>query len=57
MQALKSWRHYQNVNSFVITTNHQPFRYFCNQHDPLGCKERWVDLIQDFDFSIRYRKG
>ena len=32
-------------------------KYFCDQQDLKGRKARWADLIQDFDFSIRYRKA
>ena len=44
-------------NRFVVTTNHEYLKYFCDQHDLKGRKARWANLIQDFDFSIRYRKG
>ena len=44
-------------NRFVVTTNHESLKYFCDQQDLKGRKARWADLIQDFDFSIRYRKG
>ena len=37
--------------------DHESLKYFCDQQDLKGRKARWADLIQDFDFSIRYRKG
>ena len=42
---------------FVITTDHESLKYLCDQQDLMGRKARWAKLIQDFDFSIRYRKG
>ncbi len=57
IHALKTWRHYLYGNRFVVTTDHQSLKYFCDQQDLMGRKARWAELIQDFDFSIRYRKG
>ena len=57
IHALKTWRHYLYGNKFVVTTDHQSLKYFCDQPDLVGRKGRWADLMQDFDFSIRYRKG
>ena len=51
MAPLSLWK------SFVVTTDHESLKYFCDQQDLKGRKARWADLIQDFDFSIRYRKG
>jgi hypothetical protein len=57
IHALRTWRHYLYGNRFVVTTDHQSLKYFCDQQDLTGRKARWADLIQEFDFSIRYRKG
>ena len=53
IHALKTWRHYLYGNRFVVTTNHESLKYFCDQQDLKGRKARWADLTQDFDFSIR----
>ena len=57
IHALKTWRHYLYGNRFVVTTDHESLKYFCDQQDLKGRKAWWADLIQDFDFSIQYRKG
>ena len=57
IHALKSWHHYLYGNRFVVTTNHESLKYISDQQDLKGRKARWADLIQDFDFSIRYRKA
>ena len=57
IHALKTWRHYLYGNHFVVTTNHESLKYFCDQQDLKGRQAPWADLIQNFDFSIRYRKG
>ena len=41
----------------MVTTDHQSLKYFCDQPDLVGRKGRCADLMQYFDFSIRYRKG
>jgi hypothetical protein len=57
IHALRTWRHYVYGNRFVVTTDHQSLKYFCDQQDLTGRKVRWADLIQEIDFSIRYRTG
>ena len=57
IHALKTWKHYLYGNQFVVTTDHQSLKYFYDQPDLVGGKGHSVDLMQDFDFSIRYRKG
>ena len=37
--------------------DHKFLKYFCDQPELKGCKARWADIIQDFDFSIWYCKG
>ena len=55
--ALKTWRHYLYGNQFVVTTYHQSLKYFFDQPDLVGRKGCCVELMQDFDFFIQYRKG
>ncbi|MCO5572214.1 hypothetical protein L7F22_025966 [Adiantum nelumboides] len=57
VHALKKWRHYLYGSTFVAWTDHHSPRYICDQPDPRGRKARWVELMQEFDFEIRYRKG
>ena len=57
IHALKTWRHYLYGNRFVVTTDHESLKYFCDQQDLKGRKARWADPIQDFYFSIQYPKG
>ena len=57
IHALKTWRHYLYGHKFVVTTDHQSLKRFCDQPHLVGHKGRWAELMQDFDFSIRYCKG
>ena len=41
----------------MVTTDHKSLKYFCDQQDLVGRKGCWVEIMQDFDFSIWYSKG
>ena len=51
MEALSLWKSISGYNRPSI------IKVFCDQPDLVGRKGRWADLMQDFDFSIRYGKG
>ena len=38
IHALKTWRHYLYGNHFVVTTDHESLKYFCDQQDLKGHK-------------------
>ncbi|MCO5557501.1 hypothetical protein L7F22_011066 [Adiantum nelumboides] len=57
VHALRKWRHYLYGSTFVAWTDHHSLCYICDQGDLRGRKTRWVELMQEFDFEIRYRKG
>ncbi|MCO5593072.1 hypothetical protein L7F22_047078 [Adiantum nelumboides] len=57
VHALRKWRHYLYGSTFVAWTNHHSLRYIYDQGDLRDRKARWVELMQEFDFEIRYRKG
>ena len=40
MASLSLW-----FNRFVVTTDHESLKYFCDQQDLKGRKARWADLI------------
>ncbi|MCO5562529.1 hypothetical protein L7F22_016156 [Adiantum nelumboides] len=57
IHALKKWRHFLYGSKLIAWTDHHSLRYICDQDDLRGRKARWVELMQKFDFEIRYRKG
>lgn len=57
IHALKIWRHYLYGSKFVVLTDHESIKYFCDRLKLRRKKARWTDLMQDFDMEIRYRKG
>ena len=57
IHALKMWRHYLLGRKFVLMSDHIGLRYFI---DPLNLhvrQARWLAMISEFYFDIRYIKG
>ena len=54
---IKSWCHYLYGNHFVLTTNDESLKYFCDQQNVKGRKALREDLIHDSYLSLWYRKG
>ena len=52
MFALKQFRHYLLGHAFKLITDHAPFLPKME-----GLLVRWVLGMQEFDFTITYRKG
>ncbi|MCO5593915.1 hypothetical protein L7F22_047934 [Adiantum nelumboides] len=57
VHGMRKWRNYLYGSTFVAWIDHHSLRYICDQGDLRGRKARWVELMQEFDFEIRYRKG
>ncbi|MCO5586185.1 hypothetical protein L7F22_040124 [Adiantum nelumboides] len=57
VHTLRKWRHYLYGSTFVAWTDHHSLCYVCDQGDLRARKARWVELMQEFDFEIRYKKG
>jgi hypothetical protein len=41
----------------VVRTDHNNLRYFLEQQDLNGRKNKWVSKFQEHDFDIDYVKG
>ena len=54
--ALKQFRHYLLGRYFKIVTDHAPLQWLSAQKME-GMLCRWALAIQEYDFSIMYRKG
>ena len=54
--ALKQFRHYLLGRYFEIATDHAPLQWLSAQKME-GMLCRWALAIQEYDFSIMYRKG
>nr|GEV33266.1 putative reverse transcriptase domain-containing protein [Tanacetum cinerariifolium] len=55
--ALKIWRHYLYGVKFKIYTDHRSLQYFLEKKDPNMRQRRWLDLLKDYDYEIRYHPG
>ena len=57
VQALKFWRHYLIHREFTIYSDHEALRYLHSQQKLSARHGRWVEILQDFSFSLRHRPG
>ncbi|GKC26386.1 putative reverse transcriptase domain-containing protein [Tanacetum coccineum] len=55
--ALKMWRHYLYGTKYVVFTNHKSLQHSLNQKELNMRQRRWLELLSDYDFEIRYHPG
>eukprot|EP00731_Ephydatia_muelleri_P035282 Em0111g7a len=56
LYAVKQFRHYLLGRAFVLHTDHQPLQWLSAQKME-GRLCRWALALQEFDFTIKYRRG
>ncbi|GJR06701.1 putative reverse transcriptase domain-containing protein [Tanacetum coccineum] len=55
--ALKIWRHYIYGTKYTVFTDHKSLQHICH-HKELNIRQRrWLELLADYDFEIRYHPG
>jgi hypothetical protein len=57
IRALEHWSHYLRIQPFVLHTDHESLKHINNQHKLSGRHARWVEFMQTFDFSAKYKAG
>ena len=57
VHALKTWRYYLYGATFEVLFDHESIKWFLSQKDLKGRKARWVECLQEFDCTLRYRRG
>jgi hypothetical protein len=57
VHTLKMWRYYLLGRIFVLMIDHSGLRYLFDQPKPIVRKDRWMDLLSEFDFKIKHIKG
>lgn len=57
VNALKTWRHYLEGRRFVIVTDHNSLKYIQVQPSLSKRQAGWLDLLQEFDFTVEYKPG
>nr|GEY89185.1 putative reverse transcriptase domain-containing protein [Tanacetum cinerariifolium] len=55
--ALRLWRHYLYGTKYVVFTDHKSLQYILNQKDLNLRQRRWIELLSDYDYEIRYHPG
>jgi hypothetical protein len=55
--ALREWRSYLHGSRFVIKTDHHPLRYLDTQTNLSKRQMRWMETLQEYDYSIEYVQG
>ncbi|GKB78374.1 putative reverse transcriptase domain-containing protein, partial [Tanacetum coccineum] len=55
--ALKMWRHYLYGTRCTIFTDHKSLQHILDQKELNMRQRRWLELLSDYDFDIRYHPG
>ncbi|GJV69711.1 putative reverse transcriptase domain-containing protein [Tanacetum coccineum] len=55
--ALKIWRHYLYGTKCTVFTDHKSLQYILNQKELNMRQRRWLELLSDYDYEIRYHPG
>ncbi|GJZ57203.1 putative reverse transcriptase domain-containing protein [Tanacetum coccineum] len=55
--ALKVWRHYLYGTKCTVFTDHKSLQHILNQQELNMRQHRWLELLSDYDYKIRYHPG
>ena len=55
--ALKIWCHYLYGEQFEVFSNHKSLKYIFTQRDLNMRQRRWIEYLEDYDFTLRYHPG
>ena len=55
--ALKIWRHYLYGEEFEVYSDHKSFKYVFTQRDLNMRQRRWMEFLEDYDFTLNYHPG
>ncbi|GKB51655.1 putative reverse transcriptase domain-containing protein [Tanacetum coccineum] len=54
---LKMWRHYPYGTKCIVFTDHKSLQHILGQKELNMRKRRWLELLSDYDYEIRYHPG
>ena len=57
VRTLKTWEHYLVSKEFVIHSDHEPLKYLKGQHKLNKRHAKWMKLLEQFPYVIKYKKG
>ncbi|GJS62851.1 putative reverse transcriptase domain-containing protein [Tanacetum coccineum] len=55
--ALMIWRHYLYGTKCTVFTDHKSLQHILNQKELNMRQRRWLELLSDYDYEIRYHPG
>ncbi|GJV97639.1 putative nucleotidyltransferase, ribonuclease H [Tanacetum coccineum] len=55
--ALRLWRHYLYGTKCTVYTDHKSLQYILDQKELNMRQRRWIELLSDYDYEIRYHLG
>ena len=55
--ALKIWHHYLYGEQFKVYSDHKSQKYIFKQRDLNMRQCRWMDFLEDYDFTLHYHLG
>ena len=55
--ALKIWHHYLYGEEFEVYSNHKSLKYIFTQRDLNMRQRRWMEFLEDYDFTFHYHPG
>ena len=55
--AITYFRHYLYGRHFTLSTDHQPLNWLMTSDKLTGKLARWALILQEYDFTIKYRPG
>ena len=55
--SLKIWRHYLYDKEFEVYSDYKSLKYIFIQRDLNMRKRRWMEFLEDYDFTLHYHPG
>ena len=55
--ALKAWYHYLYGEQFEVFSVHKSLKYIFTQRDLNMRQRRWMEYLEDYDFTSNYHLG
>src|SRR5205807_8941944 len=55
--AVQHFRSYVLGKKFELVTDHRGLKWLFGRENPEGKVARWIEILQEYDYVINYRKG
>ena len=55
--SLKAWCHYLYSEQFEVFLDHKSLKYIFTQQDLNMRQRRWIEDLEDYDFTLHYHPG